>query len=116
MTTLDPEGLEKAAEATYIAHTQGWAGAKEAWGNLPESSFLRGEWETIARAAVSAYLEAQVVANVKELDALPVGSAVLGSGDEPYIRTRLGWATSDGRVWLTTGWDYPMRVLYTPTP
>ncbi|MEO9246451.1 hypothetical protein ABDK96_02005 [Citricoccus nitrophenolicus] len=100
MTTLDPEGLERAAEE--VADEMPSCAVCEDR-DTRRCQYCRREAERYARAAVTAYLEHvnPVVTTMEELDALPVGSVVM----DLHGALTAGTAHNGRRLWDYTGND-----------
>ena len=89
MTTLDPRGLDKAAEVRANLDAYDWGMPR--WDDLEDEQrdALRGEASDI----ITAYLDSAqpVVETVEELEELPVGVVVLDSDQEELVNLPEGW-------------------------
>lgn len=103
---LDPEGLERAAEALHNEKYPAWL-----WGTNEE---LQQHYRGQVSAAVTAYLDAQTVTTVEELRALPGRSAVL---DADGMVAQMGANGPDhwdgfGRCWDAGQITLPATVIH----
>lgn len=102
MTTLDPEGLEKAAEALHNEKYPAWL-----WGTNEE---LQQHYRGQVTAAVSAYLGhvRPEVTTVEELDAL---------GFEAVVRDAYGDVLEKHHgTWFMTGYEQPWSSVSIDLP
>ena len=113
-TDLNPEGLERAAEALHNEKYPAWL-----WGTNEE---LQQHYRGHVTAAVAAYLGHTEVTTVEELDALPVGTILRDLDGSAWLKD----ADEEGATWWTvTGSEdgfnprgilRPATVIYNPTP
>lgn len=119
MNTLDPEGLEKAARAlAQIPEGKDWPSNEDLGGSMAgtRDDEYHDAMTEEARAAVAAYLEAQAVTTVEELEALPMETTV--RCESGTIETKI----PDGRWTCSSVWEpaqsseieLPATVIYRP--